>query len=143
MKEFLFSLLILGLLSCTTYYIPVESFKHQLSGIDSSKLKNVNLRSPVGEIYHYQANPFDSIKCVDKKNKSFVLHNGPSIEIRFTEKDNTKTVFYFDRIILIDTMIIGVQSRFIETTRKSIPINNVKLIEIENGHKNFKYVIER
>jgi len=30
-------------------------------------------------------------------------------------------------------------SRFIRY-RKSISINNVKLIEVQNGHKNFKYV---
>lgn len=53
--EFLF-LLFLGLISCKTYYIPVESFKEQFNGIDSTKLKIVNTRGPAGDIAQYPEN---------------------------------------------------------------------------------------
>jgi hypothetical protein len=87
----------------------------------------------------YFANPIDYIKCVDKDNNPFELKNSPSIEIRFTEKNNNKTIYYFDRIYLQDTLIIGDRSRFLRF-RKGISINNVKLIEVQDGHKNFKYI---
>lgn len=138
---FLF-LLFLGLISCKTYYIPVESFKEQFNGIDSTKLKIVNTRGPAGDIAQYPANPIEYIKCVDKDNNPFELKNSPSIEIRFTEQNNKRTVYYFDRVFLQDTLIIGDMSRFIHY-RKGISINNVKLIEVQDGHKNFKYVEKR
>jgi hypothetical protein len=138
---FLF-LLVLGLISCKTYYIPVESFKEQFNGIDSTKLKIVNTRGPAGDIAQYPANPIEYIKCVDKDNNPFELKNSPSIEIRFTEQNNKRTVYYFDRVFLQDTLIIGDMSRFIHY-RKGISINNVKLIEVQDGHKNFKYVEKR
>ncbi len=134
-----FILIVTGIVSCTTYYIPVESFKSQFNGIDSSKLRLVNTRGPVGDIVQYLANPIDYIKCVDKNNKPFELKNSPSIEIRFTQNSNKRTIYYFDRVYLQDTLIIGDMSRFIRY-RKGISINTVKLIEVQDGHKNFKYV---
>lgn len=79
---------------------------------------------------------------MDKDNNPFELKNSPSIEIRFTEQNNKRTVYYFDRVFLQDTLIIGDMSRFIHY-RKGISINNVKLIEVQDGHKNFKYVEKR
>ena len=79
---------------------------------------------------------------MDKKNNPFELKNSPSIEIRFTNNNNKRTIYYFDRVFLQDTLIIGDMSRFIRY-RKGISINDVKLIEIQDGHKNFKYVEKR
>mgnify|MGYP001769708569 CR=1 FL=1 len=129
----------IGFAGCKTYYIPIDSFKEQFNGIDSTKLRLVHTRGPVGDIVDYLANPIDYIKCVDKQNNPFELKNGPSIEIRFTESNNKKTIYYFDRVYLQDTIIVGDRSRFIGL-RKGISINNVKLIEVQDGHKNFNYV---
>jgi uncharacterized ion transporter superfamily protein YfcC len=131
--------IIIGFVSCKTYYIPVESFKAQFEGIDSKDLRIVHTRGPAGDIVEYHANPIDYIKCVDKDNNQFELKNSPSIEIRFTERNNKRTIYYFDRVFLHDTLIIGDMSRFINY-QKAISINNVKLIEVQDGHKNFKYV---
>lgn len=135
-------LIFLGFISCKTYYIPVENFRAQFQGIDSTKLKIVNTLGPAGDIVEYPANPIEFIKCVDKDNNPFELKNSPSIEIRFTENSNKRTIYYFDRVFLQDSLIIGDMSRFIHY-RKAISINNVKLIEVQDGHKNFKYVEKR
>ena len=135
-------LIVMGFISCKTYYIPVESFKAQFKGIDSTNLRIVNTRGPAGDIVQYPANPINYIKCESKDKKPFELKNGPSIEIRFTENNNKRTIFYFDRVYLKDSLIIGDMSRFIRV-RKVISINNVKLIEVQDGHKNFKYVDKR
>ena len=131
-----------GFAGCKTYYITVDSFKAQFNGIDSTRLRLVHTRGLAGDIVDYLANPIDYIKCVDKDNKPFELRNSPSIEIRFTENNNKRTIYFFDRVYLQDTLIIGDRSRFIGL-RKGISINNVKLIEIQDGHKNFKYVDNR
>ena len=132
-------LFISGLVSCKTFYFPLESFKAQFSEIDSTKLRTVYTKGPAGDIVEYRSAPIDYIKCVDKMNNPVELKNGPSIEIRFTEKNNRKTIFFFDRVFIQDTLIIGDRSRFLGLS-KAISINNVKLIEIQDGHKNYKYV---
>ena len=132
-------LIALCFIGCKTYYIPVESFKSQFKDIDSTNLRLVYTRDPYGFISEYWANPIDYIKCEDKYHNPYELKNSPSIEIRFTENNNKRTIFYFDRIYLQDTLIIGDRSRFLGL-RKDISINNVKLIEVQDGHKNYKYV---
>ena len=42
--------------SCTTYIIPVQSLKSQLSQIDSTKFKMVEVKGPIGEKYNYLSN---------------------------------------------------------------------------------------
>lgn len=134
--------MVVGLSGCKTYYIPIDSFKSQFNEIDSTKLILVHTRGPAGDVVDYLANPIDYIKCIDKQNNPIELKNSPSIEIRFTDNSNKRTIFYFDRIYLQDTLIIGDRSRFIGF-RNSISINNVKLIEVQDGHKNFNYVDEK
>ena len=85
-KTFLF-LSTLGLFflsSCITYYIPLESFKQQFAGIDSSKYKDVIVQGPSFLKYYYKANPIRTIKCITKQNMPTELINSPSIEVRIT-----------------------------------------------------------
>ena len=119
--------------------IPIESFEQQFTGIDSTSLREVRI---VGVAHDtYLANPIEKIECLDKQGNSVKLDNSPAIEIRFTYGEkNKKTIFYFDRVIKEDTLIIGGQSRFIPSLTKVIPFDSVSKIEIQNGGKNFKYV---
>ncbi len=127
------------LASCKTYYIPLASFNEQMKDIDSVELKTVNTKGPMGDVVSYDTYPIEFIKCIDKKNNPVELKNSPSIEIRFTEKDKKRTIFYFDQIYIKDSMVIGDRSRFIYYA-KAIPIENIKQIEVQDGRKNFKYV---
>ena len=130
----LFLLIVLN--SCKTYYIPVESFKSQFKDVNPRTMLVTTTRGPLGGMYVYPANQIRYIECVDKEGKPFLLENTPSIEIRFTDKKNKKTIFYFDGVYLSDTLIIGDRSRFIGA-QKTISLNNIKLIEVQDGHKNF------
>ena len=144
MKNIILSFILLPILltSCTNYFIPIESFKDQFKNIDSTQLVKVNVLGPYGERYEYDANPIKFINCIDKNKISYKLKNSPSIEIRFTQNNGKKTIFYFDRVIVQDTMIFGMRSRFIGL-RKGIPLNNIKLIEVQDGKKNFTYEKEK
>ena len=140
------AILIFGLIcftSCKSYYISLESFKQQFASIDSTNLKRVKMTGG-GSLWvteQYLANPITKIQCTDKKGNPAELDNGPAIEIRFTYgKANKRTVFYFDRVFVTDSKVIGVPSRFIPTMRKTIPLNEIKKIEVQKGGKNFKYV---
>jgi hypothetical protein len=128
------------LCSCATYLIPVDNLRAQFAGIDSTDFVNVSVRGPVGDRYHYLANPLRIINCFDKKNNPAELINSPSIEIRITNRDNKKAIFYFDRIFVSETSLYGVQSRFIPSITKKIPLSDIKKIEVQDGKKNFKYI---
>ena len=130
------------LTSCTTYYISLDSFKQQFAGIDSTKLKDVTVQGPgLFSRYYYKANPITTIKCVDKKNNPAQLTNSPSIEMRVTYgHKNKRTVFYFDRVYVSQHSLVGVQSRFMDFIRKSIPLDSITKIEVQDGHKKFSYV---
>lgn len=78
-----FSILLLTITatSCASYIIPKESFVKQLAGIDSSKLKSVFVKGPMGDKVTYLANPLDKILCYDQTGKEVLLINSPSIKI--------------------------------------------------------------
>lgn len=130
----------LTLCSCKTYYITTESLKQQLGLIDSTKLKTVTVRGPIGEKYNYLANGIDIIHCTDKSGNPIAFSNSPSIEVRVTEQTGKKTIFYFDRLFISDSTLLGVRSRFISAIRKEIKLADIKKIEIQDGGKNFTYL---
>jgi len=140
-KTLLLLIAIVVITSCTTYHIPVNSFREQFAGIDSTKLIEVTVEGPVYKKYHYLANPITTIQCVDKKGNPHQIINSPSLETRFTYGNkNKKTIFYFDRIYVDENSVRGVESRFMDFIRKSIPLDSITKIEIQDGHKKFKYV---
>ena len=146
MRFLIFIILLYGIVSCSTYTIPVQSFKQQFENIDTSNFRMVEINVPlaIGYTYTesksvYPANPIDTIICFDD-NKQINLANGPSIEIRFTDNNDESEIFYFDTIYLKDSLIIGAYSRYLPTLRDTININKVKLIEVQDGKKNFHYI---
>lgn len=143
LKQIILIVLTLGVFSsCKTYYISVKSFKEQLSDIDSTMLRMVRTKGPAGDIAEYPANPIDKIKCIDKGGNETELQNSPSIEARITTNDGKRIIFYFDRIYFQNDSLIGFRSRFIGLP-KTIPLNEITKIEVQDGHKNFNYVENR
>ena len=138
--NFFIALFCFTLCSCKTYYMTTESLKQQLALIDSTKLKAVTVRGPIGEKYNYLANGIDLIHCTDKNGNPISFSNSPSIEVRVTEQTGKKTIFYFDRLFISDSTLLGVRSRFISAIRKEIKLADIKRIEIQDGGKNFTYI---
>lgn len=127
------------LASCKTYYIPKGDFVQQFRSIDSSDLNKVTLMGAAN--CSYLANPIQTIRCQDKNGNPAALQNSPSIEIRFTYGEkNKKSIFYFDRIFLEDTLIFGTPSRILPMMIQSVPLNSVTKIEVQDGKKNYRYV---
>src|SRR5579859_2098312 len=125
--------------ACTTYMIPVENFRQQFTGMDDSRLREVTTIGPAGDQVTYLAYPIDYIDCVDTKGNTFELPNGPSIEIRFTDTNNRRTIFYFDLLRVNDHVVTGIQSRFIPSIKKTISLDAIKKIEVQDGRKRFRY----
>jgi len=141
-KNIIISSIVLSLfflVSCKTYLISTSSLIDQFKDIDSSDYKTVRVTGPTIDSYSYLANPIEYIKCIDKYNNTVELKNSPSIEIRVTQNDGKKTIFYFDRVYIDDSLMFGIRSRFIPSFDKTIPLENIVKIEVQDGKKNFKY----
>lgn len=136
----LFIIILTLVTSCTTYYVTTDSLRNQFSSVDSTKLRMVTARGPVGEKYTYLVNPIDVIECTDKDGNPSRLTNSPSIEMRVTETNGKRTIFYFDRIFVTDSTLTGIQSRFISSINKTIKLKDIRKIELQDGKKNFDYV---
>lgn len=133
---FVFAFVLSG---CATYYIPVASFESQFAGVDSASMRTRELDGPLGPMYSYKANPIDTISCFDKSGKPHELANSPQIEVRFTERNGKRVIFFFDTVVLQDSMIIGSESRLIPSIKDAISVKDVPLIEVQNGGKDFHY----
>jgi hypothetical protein len=126
--------------SCKTYYIPVESFKAQLSKFSESDLREVRTMGPFAGQSTYMAYPIDTIRAVDKKGNPVNIVNSPAIEVRITDTTNKKRIFYFDLIQFDGENIVGGQSRFIPSIKRTISVGAIKKIEVQNGGKKYHYV---
>ena len=110
--------------SCSTYLIPVDSFKNQFGGMKETDMKEVVVQGPLGERTRYKTFPQDSVDCT-KKGQWIRLEKAPSLEIRFTNDHNKKTVYYFDRIFVTDTTVSGTYSRMLGF-KKPFPLKQSK-----------------
>jgi hypothetical protein len=105
----------------------------------STEMKNVTVEGPVGERTTYKTFLQDSVDCLDNKGNHIRLEKTPSLEIRFTDGKNRKTIFYFDRIFVTDTSVTGTYSRILGL-EKTISLRTIKKIELQDGRKNYRYV---
>ena len=144
LKNIFFVFILSGLLlfiSCSTYIIHLQSFKEQFDGMDTSKLIDVIVQGPMYEKYHYRANSISTIQCRDKDDVPSELQNSPSIEARFTYGyKHKRVVFYFDKLYISNGSLVGCQSRFISSMTKTIPLDSITKIEVQDGKKKFTYV---
>ena len=51
--------------------------------------------------------------------------------VRITKKDGTKKTFYFDTLIIQDSLITGKNEHFIGVDIKPIKLNNIEKIELQ------------
>ena len=131
---------IIKLLGFESYTISLENFKEQFGNMMQKEWKEVTVKDPMGKISKYKTFPMDTIKCKNDEGKEIILKIKPSIEIRITDTNNKKTIFYFDKIRVENNSIFGSQSRILKVLTKEIPFRDITKIEVQDGRKNFKYV---
>jgi len=127
--------------SCKTYTISPESFKEQLTGIDSKSLvqKPVSIVSPYF-VKKFYSNNIKSIIVIDKQYREIELKNQPSIEMRVTTIDGKRHIMYFDSVYLENDTLYGSKARLISLNYTKIPFNKIVKIEVQDGGKNYKSV---
>lgn len=139
-RQLIIFLLFISLVSCKTYELTPYSLQQQYAGIDSTQLKMVEVVGPFNDKYSYLAHPNKSIELMNKEGDISTLPVTPSIEMRITHSNGKKDIFYLDRIFVTDSVVIGSKSRFAPNMSKSIRLNDIRKIEVQDGKKKFKYV---
>lgn len=133
--------LLFCLWSCKTYTIPVDSFREQMINATQENMTEVEINNPLtyGGSIRYDSNNIDKLIVYDKENNPLYLNNDPSIEMRVTHRNGKKYHFYFDTVFLFNESLKGSRSRFIGGLTRSIPLDSIVKIEVQDGRKKFDY----
>jgi MFS superfamily sulfate permease-like transporter len=127
-------------IACTTYTIPVESFREQMMKETPETMKQVKIDNPL--FYRnikYNSNNIKRIIVTEKDGKRTYLDNSPSIEMRVTHVNGKKYHFYFDTVILENDTLKGSRARLAKGFDREIPLDSIVTIEVQDGGKNYKY----
>jgi hypothetical protein len=125
--------------ACSTYTIPVASFKAQMA--TSSKINKATNKPGIifARADKLETNGIEYIECLNKKQQPVKVKVNPNILMQVTDSNNKKTVFYFDTVLKEDSVITGFTS-YIFMTKKSIPLSSIRKIIIDASRKgNFSY----
>lgn len=128
------------MISCTTYTIPPENFKNQITRSDNSKMKEVQVNNPLlYKDFKYLSNDVKYLTVYDKKGQEKRIPNSASLEMRVTLLNGKRKYFYFDTVILQNDTLKGGKSRFMSSLTNSIPFDQIVKIEVQEGGKNYYY----
>jgi hypothetical protein len=131
-----FYLLIAGitsilLSSCATFHISTNSLIEQLANTAEQKKMTLFISYPIIIPFAVTGNSITELKCLDKNEKEIVLNVTNRTGIRITKKDSSKTTFYFNTLLIKDSLITGKKDHFLGVNIKPINLNNILKIELQ------------
>jgi hypothetical protein len=86
----------------------------------------------------YKVNGIRKLHCRDKQGHDTVLDMNPNITARIIDKRGKIHFFYFDTMILEDSVIRGYKIRFTSTIR-TINIGDIEAVKIQNKVNEYHY----
>jgi hypothetical protein len=78
-----------------------------------------------------KGNSLQQVKVLDKNDKECDIPVTNHTGVRITKKDGTRKTFYFNTLIIQDSIITGKNDHFIGTNIKPINLNNIEKIELQ------------
>lgn len=117
--------------SCATYHISTKSLLEQLANTQEEKKVVVFVAFPIFFPGVVTGNSLEEIKVLDKNEKEYILDVTNHTGVRITKKDGKRKTFYFNTLIIKDSMITGKNDHFIGTNIKPINLNNIEKIELQ------------
>lgn len=128
------------LISCSTYTIPIPSFREQMMNETTSNMKKVTVTNPLFyQNIQYKSNNIKRIIVSNKDGNPMYLDNSPSIEMRVTHVNGKKYHFYFDTVVLENDTLKGGRSHLAQGFDREIPMDSIAKIEVQDGGKKFEY----
>ena len=120
------------LLGCETYHLTTLSLMEQMAGTKIEKKVMVLPVFPLVFRGISDGNSLVQLRVFDKTEKELIIPVTHRTQVRITKKDGKRSTFYFDTLIIQDSLITGKLGHF--STYKIIPINlnNISKIELQN-----------
>lgn len=116
---------------CATYHITIESLVKQLSSTNKEEKTTVLAAYPLFIPFTVTGNSLSQIKVLDKNEKECTLPITNHTGVRVTKKDRSSKTFYFNTLIIEDSLIKGKNDHFIGVNIKPINLNNIEKIELQ------------
>jgi hypothetical protein len=123
--------LLLLISSCETYHISTQSLLEQLANTKKEKKVNFIFAFPVFFPGVVTGNSLNQVRVLDKTEKEFIMPVTHRTGVRITKKDGTRKTFYFDTLLVQDSIITGKNDHFIGINIKPINLNNIEKIELQ------------
>lgn len=111
------------LTGCASYQISTQSLSDQLSG-------NVVDKGYFTASGSVKGNDLQTLKCVDKNGTTKDVRVTNRTGIRITKNDGSKTTFYANTVLLMDSAIYGSKTHFFNAQIKPIKLSDVSKIEV-------------
>jgi hypothetical protein len=123
-----FSFLVSG---CATYHITTESLIKQLAETHQEKKTIIVFAPPIFVPFTVTGNSLYQIKVLDKNEMECFIPVTNHTGVRITKKDGTRKTFYFNTLMIKDSLITGKNDHFIGVNIKPINLNKIKKIELQ------------
>lgn len=124
-------ILTISLTSCQTYHMTTKSLIEQLADTQKEKKVNFIVAFPFFFPGIVTGNSLREVKVLDKYEKEVFLTVTHHTGVRITKKDGKRKTFYFDTLIIQDSLITGKNDHFIGVSIKPINLNNIDKIELQ------------
>jgi hypothetical protein len=124
-------LIILCICSCTTYHLTTGSLLQQFADVHPETKTNIIIAFPLIFPGSVTGNSLNSIKVLDQNNKEHIIPVTNHTGVRITKKDGTRKTFYFDTLLIQDSVINGKKSHFVGLDIKPIKLDDIEKIELQ------------
>ena len=116
---------------CQTYHISTTSLLEQLADTHKEKKERVLVAFPFFLHFTVTGNSLRQVSVLDKNETPCVIPVTGRTGVRITKKDGTRKTFYFDTLIIKDSLITGKNDHFIGVAIRPINLNNIEKIELQ------------
>lgn len=117
--------------SCTTYHLTTGSLLQQFADVHPETKTNLIIAFPLIFPGSVTGNSLSSIKVLDQNNKEHTIPVTNHTGVRITKKDGTRKTFYFDTLLIQDSVINGKISHFVGLDIKPIKLDDIEKIELQ------------
>ena len=117
--------------SCSTYHITTQSLVEQLANTQKEKKNTIIIAFPFFIPFTVEGNSIRVIKVLDKNEKVANISVTNRTGIRITSKDGKRKTFYFNTLILKDSLVTGKVDHFLGVNINPINLNNIEKIELQ------------
>ncbi len=121
----------LFMFGCTTYHLTTESLLQQFADSHPETKKNFIIALPLIFPGTVTGNSLTEIKVLDQNNKEHTIAVTNHTGVRITKKDGTRKTFYFDTLLIKDSVINGKKSHFAGLDIKPIRLDDIAKVELQ------------